>query len=112
MNKFLISPLVILYSISCAFGGNWPAWRGADATGSTEEGNYPSELNLKKNLLWKAPLPDKGCSTPIVWEDSILLTSPINGEDAVLSFSMNGGKNWQTKIGPERKGASLEWFWK
>ncbi|MEC8043133.1 MAG: PQQ-binding-like beta-propeller repeat protein [Verrucomicrobiota bacterium] len=107
MNKSLIYPLVILYSISCAFGSNWPAWRGADATGSTEEGNYPSELNLKKNLLWKAPLPDKGCSTPIVWEDSILLTSPINGEDAVLSFSMNGGKNWQTKIGPERKGRHL-----
>ena len=25
----------------------------------------------------------------------------------VLSFSMNGGKNWQTKIGPQRKGKHL-----
>ena len=93
--------------MNCAFAGNWPAWRGEDASGSTTHGNYPSELNQEKNLLWKAPLPDKGCSTPIVWEDSVLLTSPISGEDSVLSFSMSGEKNWQTKIGPERKGRHL-----
>ena len=107
MKKLLSTHLVILLSMNCAFAGNWPAWRGEDASGSTTHGNYPSELNQKKNLLWKAPLPDKGCSTPIVWENSILLTSPINGEDSVLSFSMGGEKNWQTKIGPERKGRHL-----
>ena len=107
MKKSLSTHLVILLSMNCAFAGNWPAWRGEDASGSTTHGNYPSELNQEKNLLWKAPLPDKGCSTPIVWENSVLLTSPINGEDSVLSFSMSGEKNWQTKIGPERKGRHL-----
>ena len=107
MKKFQSTHLVILLSMNCAFAGNWPAWRGEDASGSTTQGNYPSGLNQKKNLLWKAPLPDKGCSTPVVWEDSVLLTSPINGEDSVLSFSMGGEKNWQTKIGPERKGRHL-----
>ena len=107
MKKLLSTHLVILLSMNCAFAGNWPAWRGEDASGSTTHGNYPSELNQEKNLLWKAPLPDKGCSTPVVWENSVLLTSPINGEDSVLSFSMSGEKNWQTKIGPERKGRHL-----
>ena len=107
MKKLLSTHLVILLSMNCAFAGNWPAWRGEDASGSTTHGNYPSELNQEKNLQWKAPLPDKGCSTPVVWEDSVLLTSPINGEDSVLSFSMGGEKNWQTKIGPERKGRHL-----
>ena len=107
MKILLSTHLVILLSMNCAFAGNWPAWRGEDASGSTTQGNYPSGLNQKKNLLWKAPLPDKGCSTPVVWEDSVLLTSPINGEDSVLSFSMGGEKNWQTKIGPERKGRHL-----
>ena len=107
MKKSLSTHLVILLSMNCALAGNWPAWRGENGSGSTTHGNYPSELNQEKNLLWKAPLPDKGCSTPIVWENSILLTSPINGEDSVLSFSMGGEKNWQTKIGPERKGRHL-----
>ena len=93
--------------MNCALAGNWPAWRGENASGSITHGNYPSELNQEKNLLWKAPLPDKGCSTPVVWENSVLLTSPINGEDSVLSFSMSGEKNWQTKIGPQRKGRHL-----
>ena len=107
MKKSLSTHLVILLSMNCVLAGNWPAWRGENASGSTTHGNYPSELNQEKNLLWKAPLPDKGCSTPIVWENSILLTSPINGEDSVLSFSMGGQKNWQTKIGHERKGRHL-----
>lgn len=99
--------LIFSLFLNCLYAGNWPAWRGEDATGSTDSGNYPTELNLKKNLLWKASLPDKGCSTPIVWQDSIFLTCPIDGKDGVLSFSMNGGKNWQTKIGPQRKGKHL-----
>ena len=99
--------LIFSLCLNSLYAGNWPAWRGEDASGSTDSGNYPTELNLKKNLLWKASLPDKGCSTPIVWQDSIFLTCPINGEDGVLSFSMNGGKNWQTKIGPQRKGKHL-----
>ena len=99
--------LIFSLCLNSLYAGNWPAWRGEDATGSTDSGNYPTELNLKKNLLWKASLPDKGCSTPIVWQDSIFLTCPINGEDGVLSFSLNGGKNWQTKIGPQRKGKHL-----
>jgi outer membrane protein assembly factor BamB len=107
MKKLFSSMLIFSLSLNSLYAGNWPAWRGEDASGSTDSGNYPTELNLKKNLLWKASLPDKGCSTPIVWQDSIFLTCPINGEDGVLSFSLNGGKNWQTKMGPQRKGKHL-----
>ena len=107
MKKIIISTLIFSLCLNCLYAGNWPAWRGTDAKGSTDSGNYPTELNLKKNLLWKASLPDKGCSTPIVWKGSIFLTCPINGEDGVLSFSITGEKNWQTKIGPQRKGKHL-----
>jgi outer membrane protein assembly factor BamB len=107
MKKLFSSMLIFSLSLNSLYAGNWPAWRGEDVSGSTDSGNYPTELNLKKNLLWKASLPDKGCSTPIVWQDSIFLTCPINGEDGVLSFSLNGGKNWQTKMGPQRKGKHL-----
>ncbi len=104
MKKYLVINLVLLLLFNCLHADNWPAWRGENATGSTDSGTYPSELNLNKNLLWKAVLPDKGCSTPIVWENSIFLTSPLNGKDTVLSFSMDGERKWQTPIGPERKG--------
>ena len=98
---------LFLLSFGVVYAKNWPAWRGVDASGAVESGDYPAELNQNKNLLWKSPLPEKGCSTPIVWENSIFLTSPADGEDAVLGFSMNGEQVWQTNIGPERKGKHL-----
>jgi len=65
----LTCAFIFLILVNHSVGKNWSAWRGADATGSVEGKNYPSELNLNKNLIWKSPLPGKGCSTPIVWEN-------------------------------------------
>ena len=83
---------------------HWPAWRGPHANGSSAGGSYPAKWSETENLIWKAALPGKGCSTPVVWDDSILLTCAAKGQDAVLAFDWNGKKLWQTEIGPERKG--------
>ena len=83
---------------------HWPAWRGPDSSGSSEGGSYPTKLSGTENLIWKALLPGKGCSTPIVWGERILLTCPVDGKDAVLGYDWEGEKLWQTTIGPERKG--------
>ena len=83
---------------------HWPAWRGPDSSGSSEGGSYPTKLSGTENLIWKALLPGKGCSTPVVWGERILLTCPVDGKDAVLGFDWEGEKLWQPTIGPERKG--------
>ena len=49
-------------------------------------------------------LPGKGCSTPIVWEDHIVLTAPVEGKDALLAFDWNGRKRWQVVLGQEKPG--------
>ena len=36
--------------------------------------------------------------------ERILLTCPVNGEDAVLGYDWEGEKLWQTTLGKERKG--------
>ena len=38
-------------------------------------GSYPVQWNFEKNLGWKVGLPGAGCSTPVVWNDSIIVTS-------------------------------------
>ncbi|MGE4551243.1 MAG: PQQ-binding-like beta-propeller repeat protein [Opitutales bacterium] len=83
---------------------HWPAWRGPNADGSAVAGSYPAKWSESKNLIWKAALPGKGCSTPVVWDEHILLTCPAKGQDAVLAFDWDGNKLWQTEVGPERKG--------
>lgn len=81
----------------------WPAWRGADGSGSASAGQYPSQLN-DEQLIWKTELPGKGCSTPIVWDKMIILTTPMNGKDAVVSYDWKGKKLWDAEIGKARKG--------
>ncbi|MBI4658351.1 MAG: PQQ-binding-like beta-propeller repeat protein [Verrucomicrobia bacterium] len=83
---------------------NWPRWRGPNDNGSNEHGSYPVKWDSASNLLWKAPLPGKGCSTPVVWESRIFLTAPADGQDAVLALDWSGKRLWQTALGAEDPG--------
>lgn len=83
---------------------NWPRWRGPRDNGSNESGSYPVQWDATTNVLWKAPLPGKGCSTPIVWNERIYLTAPSDGQDSVLAFDWAGQPLWQTALGAERAG--------
>ena len=107
MNRFL-SFAFLLSVVACSGWADperrWPAWRGPEAAGSSWKGSYPTKLSGGENLLWKVSLPGKGCSTPVVWNDHVLLTCPVEGEDAVLAFGWDGEKKWATRVGSERKG--------
>lgn len=89
---------------SAANDAHWPRWRGPRDNGSTEVGAYPVKWDTKTGILWKAPLPGKGCSTPIVWNRRIILTAPVDGQDAALALDWSGKPVWRTVIGPERAG--------
>lgn len=84
--------------------GQWPHWRGPNDNGSTVQGHYPTQWSATSNLLWKTPLPGKGCSTPIVWNQRIFLTAPVGDQDALLAFDWSGKLRWQTTLGAERPG--------
>lgn len=82
---------------------NWPSWRGTRDTGSTDQGHYPAKWDANAPT-WKAPLPGKGCSTPIIWDQRIYLTAPVDGQDAVLAFDWSGRELWRTTLGQENPG--------
>jgi outer membrane protein assembly factor BamB len=83
---------------------NWPGWRGPDAIGSTPTGTYPTKWTADKNLAWKIELPGRGCSTPIVWDGQILITSAIDDSDGITSYDFSGKQLWQAAYGKERRG--------
>jgi outer membrane protein assembly factor BamB len=95
--------LVCSAGLALAQVQNWPRWRGPNDNGSSEGGSYPVKWDAQK-VLWKARLPGKGCSTPIVWNERIYLTAPANGLDAVLAFDWSGKPLWQTTFGAEDPG--------
>ena len=103
--SFLAVSVVSFGCLAAEPGPNsWPGWRGPVSAGSTASGSYASGWADGKNILWTAPLPGKGCSTPVVWGDSIFVTVPIEGEDGIMAFDWKGKVRWQSRMGKTRGG--------
>jgi outer membrane protein assembly factor BamB len=56
---------------------NWPQWRGPQANGCAPHADPPVSWDESKHLKWKAPLPGRGSSTPIVWNDQVFVLAAV-----------------------------------
>ena len=57
---------------------NWPQFRGFESRGVVEGGNHPDHWSSTENVEWKADLPGRGWSSPIVWGERVFLTTVVN----------------------------------
>jgi outer membrane protein assembly factor BamB len=55
----------------------WLQWRGPLATGVAPDAHPPVEWAENKNIRWKATIPGRGLSSPIVFKDRIFLTTTV-----------------------------------
>jgi outer membrane protein assembly factor BamB len=62
--------------------GSWPTFRGAEASGISDRQNLPDTWNPStgENILWRTPIPGLAHSSPIVWGDTVFVTSAISGK--------------------------------
>ncbi len=105
----LLPAIVIVITTAQAFAAEiperyWPRWRGPADIGSAALADCPVTWNKDEGLLWKVELPGIGCSTPVVWDNHILLTSAANGLDSVVAYDWKGGQLWKTPVGQEIPG--------
>jgi outer membrane protein assembly factor BamB len=100
--KLSIVCLTALFAapVAVARAADWPAWRGPSANGSILKGQFPTKWTPEE-AAWKVELPGTGVSTPIVWQDRIYLTTPAEGQDALLALDRSGKQLWLAKLGPE-----------
>ncbi len=82
---------------------DWRSWRGPQGSGSIEQGNYPVRFGTDR-LLWRTELPGKGCSTPILLNEMIYLTSPVDANDALLCYDSHGSEKWRAVFSKEDPG--------
>ena len=102
ITAFLICS-IIMAPCSTPAGDSWPRWRGPTNNGCATSGHYPIEWDPEK-VLWKAEIPGKGFSTPIVWKKKIYLTTCAVGLDTVLAIDWSGKTIWHKTLGPEVAG--------
>ena len=78
----------------------WPRWRGPSGQGHVPAGQYTDKWSPTASA-WKASVPGRGNSSPIVWGDRIFLTTGYgNGERlSMLAYARADGKKlWETFI--------------
>ena len=91
---------------SSTFAGNWPAWRGPNADGITPETDLPLHFSATEGVKWKIDLPERGNSTPIVWDGKIFLTQAVGTKRTVMCLDRKDGHTlWQA--GPEWTGEDV-----
>ena len=72
------SALLLVSVLPCfASQSDWTQFRGGAAAGVVEEKGLPDSWSATKNVTWKAEIPGRGWSAPIVTGDKIFLTSVI-----------------------------------
>ncbi len=91
--------LIFLMLSSAVLAAPWPAWRGADGNGVCIETDLPLKWSATENVKWKAALPERGNSTPIIWGDRVFITQAVGKDRLVLCFSRQDGKElWRAGV--------------
>ncbi len=58
---------------------HWPQWRGPRMDGSAQARDLPVTWSETDNVRWRARLPSWSAATPIVWGDTVFVTSAQEG---------------------------------
>jgi outer membrane protein assembly factor BamB len=59
---------------------NWPQWRGPNSNGSTRTAkDLAVTWSQTENVVWRTKLPSWSAATPIIWENTIFVTTAEEG---------------------------------
>jgi len=83
---------------------DWPAWRGPSGNGISLPADIPLTFSPTNKVIWSIDLPGRGSSCPSIKDHRIYLTSPVQGEDALIAYDLNGKELWTKTFGKERAG--------
>ena len=102
---------VSMVGVSSEAAAYWPRWRGPSGQGLAIDSGYPDRWSSTENVLWRATVPGRGHSSPIVWKDRIFLTTARgDGRVSMLAFNRADGKQlWET-LNPDTTPEQEEFF--
>lgn len=73
---------------------NWGGFRGPGGTGVADGQGAPTTWDVEKgeNVLWKAPIPGLGNSSPVVWGDRVYVSTAVSavGDRSIVAGAHGG----------------------
>jgi outer membrane protein assembly factor BamB len=85
MTRALPALMALLAAVGHA--QDWPSFRGPNASGVAEGHKTPTSWDATKGMgiLWKTEIPGLAVSSPIVWGDTVFVTTAVSS-DATATF--------------------------
>ncbi len=77
MQRLLIA-LVAIAGLAAA-NDSWPQWRGPNLDGTSTSAGLPVRWSTSENVAWRTKLPSWAAATPIIWGDTVFVTSAETG---------------------------------
>jgi outer membrane protein assembly factor BamB len=96
-----LSLTLALGFVAATQAADWPAWRGPHHDGTCDETGLPVKWSATEGIAWKAELPDRGNSTPVVVGDKLFITqcTESTGRRELWCFDKKTGKSlWKSGI--------------
>ena len=87
-------------SLASAQVDEWRVWRGPLMNGTAVDQSPPTQWD-ENRLKWKAEVPGKGNSSPIVVDGRVILTTAYDDQQrqTVLAYQLDdGSKLWETEV--------------
>jgi outer membrane protein assembly factor BamB len=85
--------LALVLTASAAHAQNWPSFRGPNASGVADGHATATTWDAAKGagVLWKTPIPGIAVSSPIVWGDTVFVTTAVSSDPkAVFRHGLYG----------------------
>ncbi len=79
INRRFLAGSVLALGLAAAAGGapdGWASWRGPNNNGMAR-GDAPVQWSDTERVAWKAHVPGRGHSSPVVWGDRIFVTTAV-----------------------------------
>jgi outer membrane protein assembly factor BamB len=100
--RYTVATFSIYFLAATLRAEDVPQFRGLGGTGVSGETGLPIKWGEKENLLWKAELPGRGLSNPVIAGGRIFLTAcsgPEQKREHVLCFDARTGKQlWERQL--------------
>src|ERR1044072_5174092 len=87
----VLSVLLLCGIVQGQSSDNWAQWRGPFFNGMAR-GDAPTTWSDTTNIKWKAQIPGRGFSTPIIWGDKIFLTTAIPSDKPTETQTVAGSR--------------------
>src|SRR4030095_14279816 len=94
--SLVLSPLLLAQ--------DWPEFRGPTGQGLADGSHFPLEWSHTRIVAWKHSVPGSGCSSPVLKDGRIYLTTSVQTSDGHLSLralclkESNGEVEWTKEI--------------